>query len=123
VEEAPVEEHGREYGEPGRWKARRRIDAVSGEPAGGEAELQDELLGRFARPRALDAQRELVEVDEDVERDEADGDEWRGTAGNVIFQGTAGEAADTTDMTFDEKSIVATGTIACSSFTVTVPAS
>ena len=44
-------------------------------------------------------------------------------AGNVIFQGTAGEAADTTDMTFDEKSIVATGTIACSSFTVTVPAS
>lgn len=42
--------------------------------------------------------------------------------GNVIFQGTAGEAADTCDMTFDEKSIVATGTIACSSFTVTVPA-
>lgn len=43
--------------------------------------------------------------------------------GVVIFQGTAGEAADTCDMTFDEKSIVATGTIACSSFTVTVPAS
>ncbi len=43
--------------------------------------------------------------------------------GNVIFQGTAGEAADTPDMTFDEKSIVAGGVIACSSFTVTVPAS
>lgn len=43
--------------------------------------------------------------------------------GNVIFQGTAGEAADSADMTFDEKSIVATGVIACSSFTVTVPAS
>lgn len=42
--------------------------------------------------------------------------------GVVIFQGTAGEAADTCDMTFDEKSIVATGTLACSSFTVSVPA-
>lgn len=42
--------------------------------------------------------------------------------GTVIFQGTAGEAADTPDMTFDEKSIVAGGVIACSSFTVTVPA-
>lgn len=43
--------------------------------------------------------------------------------GNVIFQGTAGEAADTPDMTFDEKSIVAGGTVACTSFTVTVPES
>lgn len=42
---------------------------------------------------------------------------------NVIFQGTAGEAADSADMTFDEKSIVAGGTVACSSMTVTVPAS
>lgn len=42
--------------------------------------------------------------------------------GNVIMQGTAGEAADTPDMTFDEKSIVAGGVIACTSFTVTVPA-
>lgn len=40
----------------------------------------------------------------------------------VIMQGTAGEAADTPDMTFDEKSIVAGGVIACTSFTVTVPA-
>lgn len=38
-----------------------------------------------------------------------------------LFQGTAGEAADTPNMTFDEKTIVAGGTIACSSFTVTVP--
>ncbi len=43
--------------------------------------------------------------------------------GNVIMQGTAGEAADTPDMTFDEKSIVAGGVVACTSFTVTVPAS
>lgn len=42
--------------------------------------------------------------------------------GVVIMQGTAGEAADTPDMTFDEKSIVAGGVIACTSFTVTVPA-
>lgn len=41
--------------------------------------------------------------------------------GNTIFQGTAGEAADTPDMTFDEKSIVAGGTVACTSMTLTVP--
>ncbi len=41
--------------------------------------------------------------------------------GNVIMQGTAGEAADSTDMTFNEKTIVAGGVIACTSFTVTVP--
>jgi hypothetical protein len=41
--------------------------------------------------------------------------------GNTIFQGTAGEAADTPDLTFDEKSIVSGGTVACSSFTVSVP--
>lgn len=40
---------------------------------------------------------------------------------NVIFQGTAGEAADTPDMEFDNKTIVAGGTIAISSFTVTQP--
>lgn len=39
----------------------------------------------------------------------------------AIFQGTAGESADTPDMTFDNKSIVAGGTIAISSMTVTVP--
>lgn len=37
------------------------------------------------------------------------------------MQGTAGEAADTPDMTFDNKTIVAGGTIAISSMTVTVP--
>lgn len=41
--------------------------------------------------------------------------------GNVIFQGTSGEAADSADMTFDNKTIVAGGTIAVSSFTVTQP--
>lgn len=39
----------------------------------------------------------------------------------VVAQGTAGEAADTPDMEFDEKSIVAGGTIAITSMTVTVP--
>lgn len=42
-------------------------------------------------------------------------------AGTVIFQGTAGEAADSADMTFDVKAIVYQGTIAISSMTVTVP--
>lgn len=41
--------------------------------------------------------------------------------GNVIFQGTAGVSGDTPDMVFDNKSIVAGGTIAISTFTVTVP--
>lgn len=41
--------------------------------------------------------------------------------GTCIMQGTAGEAADSTDMTFDNKSIVAGGTIAITSFTVTMP--
>lgn len=36
-------------------------------------------------------------------------------------QGTAGEAADSPDMTFDNKTIVSGGTIAISSFTITVP--
>jgi hypothetical protein len=38
-----------------------------------------------------------------------------------ILQGTAGEAADTPDMTFDNKTIVAGGTIAISSLTITMP--
>lgn len=48
---------------------------------------------------------------------------YRGAGGDTaaVFQGTAGEAADSTDMTFDEKTIVAGGTIACSSFTLSVP--
>ena len=43
--------------------------------------------------------------------------------GNVIFQGTAGESADSPDMVFDDKSIVAGGVIDITSMTVTVPAS
>jgi hypothetical protein len=39
----------------------------------------------------------------------------------ALFQGTAGNSGDTPDMTFDNKSIVAGGTIAISAFTVTVP--
>ena len=41
--------------------------------------------------------------------------------GNVVFQGTAGEAADTPNMTFDNKSIVAGGTVAITSMTLTQP--
>lgn len=41
--------------------------------------------------------------------------------GNTIFQGTAGNAGDSPDLVFDNKTIVAGGTIACSSMTVTVP--
>lgn len=39
----------------------------------------------------------------------------------VVLQGTAGAAADSPDLTFDNKAIVAGGTIAISSLTVTVP--
>ena len=44
------------------------------------------------------------------------------TSGAVTdLQGTAGNAGDAPDMTFDNKAIVAGGTIAISSITVTVP--
>jgi len=48
---------------------------------------------------------------------------YPGGAGDTgaVFQGTAGEAADTPDMTFDEKTIVATGTVDITALTVTVP--
>ena len=48
---------------------------------------------------------------------------YQGAAGDTaaLFQGTAGEAADTPDLEFDDKSIVAGGTVACSSLTITVP--
>ena len=41
--------------------------------------------------------------------------------GNVVMQGTAGEAADTPDLEFNNKSIVAGGLVEITSFTVTVP--
>lgn len=43
--------------------------------------------------------------------------------GNCKAQGTCGEAADSPDMVFDEKSIVAGGVVAITSMTITVPAS
>jgi hypothetical protein len=48
---------------------------------------------------------------------------YQGAGGDTaaLMQGTAGEAADTPDLTFDNKSIVLAGTIAISSMTVTVP--
>ena len=39
----------------------------------------------------------------------------------AILQGTCGNAGDTPDMVFDNKSIVAGGTIAISAMTITVP--
>lgn len=41
--------------------------------------------------------------------------------GVVIFQGTAGESGDTPDMVFNEKSILAGGTVSISSMTVQIP--
>lgn len=48
---------------------------------------------------------------------------YQGAAGDTAadWQGTAGNAGDTPDMTFDNKSVVAGGTIAISSMTLTVP--
>lgn len=48
---------------------------------------------------------------------------YAGAAGDTsaLAQGTAGNSGDTPDMTFDNKSIVAGGTIAISSMTWTVP--
>jgi len=40
---------------------------------------------------------------------------------NVVLQGTAGEAADTPNMTFADKSIVAGGVVSITSLTMTVP--
>lgn len=48
---------------------------------------------------------------------------YQGAAADTAadWQGTAGNSGDSPDMTFDNKSIVAGGTIAISSFTLTVP--
>lgn len=48
---------------------------------------------------------------------------FKGAAADTAadLQGTAGEAADSTDMTFDNKTIVAGGVIAISSMTITMP--
>lgn len=48
---------------------------------------------------------------------------YQGAAADTAaeWQGTAGNSGDSPDMTFDNKTIVAGGTIAISSFTYTVP--
>lgn len=53
-----------------------------------------------------------------------DAGHWRikDSDGNVLAQGSAGEAADTPDMVFDEKSLVEGGTVAVSILSVTAPA-
>ena len=48
---------------------------------------------------------------------------WKDSDGNVEIQGTAGEAADTPNMTFDDKDIVAGGVVSISAATLTVPQS
>lgn len=45
----------------------------------------------------------------------------RTSANAVEWQGTAGEASSTPDMVFDNASIVATGTVAISSMSLTMP--
>jgi hypothetical protein len=48
---------------------------------------------------------------------------YQGAAGDTaaLMQGTCGEAADTPDLTFDEKSIVAGGTVAITDLPMTMP--
>jgi hypothetical protein len=48
---------------------------------------------------------------------------YQGAAGDTaaLWQGTAGESGDTPDLVFDEKSIVAGGTIAITDFSITMP--
>lgn len=42
--------------------------------------------------------------------------------GNVIFQGTCGEFADTPNLVFNNKTIVAGGTVLITGFTISLPA-
>ena len=44
-----------------------------------------------------------------------------GTIATGIIQGSAGEAADSTDLTFDDKTIVAGGTVAITAWTISLP--
>lgn len=44
-----------------------------------------------------------------------------GTIATGIIQGSAGEAADSTDLTFDDKTIVAGGTVAITAYTISQP--
>jgi hypothetical protein len=43
--------------------------------------------------------------------------------GDPIIQGSAGEAADTTDLTLDDKNIVIGGTVAVTAWTISMPTS
>ena len=43
--------------------------------------------------------------------------------GNTVFQGTAGEAADTPDMVFNDKDIVIGGNVTINTMSVSMPAS
>jgi hypothetical protein len=45
---------------------------------------------------------------------------WDSAGTDCALQGTAGEAADTCDMTLDDKAITLHATVACSAMTVTV---
>src|SRR5262245_21333051 len=87
VQEAPVQEHRREDGED-RWEDRCPGLAGSGKPAGHEPELQDEIMrgpGPFSRCRSLE--RQLVEEQKNVHRDQRDRDEGSGEARYIVFQG------------------------------------
>src|SRR5215471_11357712 len=87
VQEAPVQEHRRENGED-RRKDRCPGLARSGEPAGHEPELQDEIMrgpGPFRRRRSLE--RQLVEEQENVHGDQCDRNEGSSEARYIVFQG------------------------------------
>src|SRR4030095_11943921 len=78
------DEHGcarkkQEVRDRGRKLAGHRAGAHH--PAWHHAETAD---GRFRPPQVSTPDRRLVEEDQDVQRDEADGDEWDTAAGYVV---------------------------------------
>ena len=96
VEQPCVEEHRREDGQrrrggPGQYRVEPRRTDVP-EPARNQAELGDELpveLRSQRRPaggRRVEPQEELVEVDDDVDGDQRDGDRRKGAGRNVVLE-------------------------------------
>ena len=86
VKQPAVEEHRREHRDRGVRK-RVRNAARSGQAARNRAELEDELFGGLRRaglPTASEG--ELIEEDEHVQDDDADGDEREARARDVVLE-------------------------------------
>lgn len=111
-----------------------RIEVRTGaEPTNVDDASSGTLLGTLtfsgtAFGAASSGQATAASISSDTDAD-ASGDAgyfrcYQGAGGDTAaeWQGKAGEAADSPEMTFDNKTIVAGGTIAISSFTFTVPA-